>query len=132
VGTVVEIDDMDVEDIWFTVEDADGETDEYCEADLAIADGAAGLGAAVAAPRAVPSLGGPRAVVEASRAVPSLAEPVPAPAQAAVSDSGPRAKGGTGLEIAASTQKLMAQSKVKGLFDDSDSDDEGGGGGLFD
>ena len=56
VGTVVEIDDMDVEDIWFTVEDADGETDEYCEADLAIADGAAGLGAAVAAPRAVPSL----------------------------------------------------------------------------
>ncbi len=37
VGTVVDIDDMDVEDVWFTVEDADGETDEYCEADLVIA-----------------------------------------------------------------------------------------------
>jgi hypothetical protein len=50
VGTVVEIDDMDVEDIWFTVEDADGETDEYCEADLIIADDAAGAGAAAAGP----------------------------------------------------------------------------------
>ena len=37
VGTVVDVDDMDVEDVWFTVEDADGETDEYCEADLVIA-----------------------------------------------------------------------------------------------
>ena len=37
VGTVVEVDDMDAEDVWFTVEDADGETDEYCEADLVLA-----------------------------------------------------------------------------------------------
>jgi hypothetical protein len=36
-GTVVEVDDMDLEDVWFSVEDGEGETDEYCEADLTLA-----------------------------------------------------------------------------------------------
>ena len=125
VGTVVDIDDMDVEDVWFTVEDEDGETDEYCEADLVIAganavtngEGVDESRAAVAAPAA------------AAAAVP---EPVSAgkiSGQASQSQ-GAKKHGAGGVEIAASAQKLMAQSKVKGLFDDSDDSD--GGGGLFD
>eukprot|EP01043_Picozoa_sp_COSAG02_P080283 COSAG02_NODE_19003_length_906_cov_0.747212_1_plen_183_part_00 len=125
VGTVVDIDDMDVEDVWFTVEDEDGETDEYCEADLVIANATAvtnGEGvdesrAAVAAPAAAPA---------------AAPEPVSA---GKISGHSPQSQGvkkhdAGGVEIAASAQKLMAQSKVKGLFDDSDDSD--GGGGLFD
>lgn len=37
VGTVMDVDDADPLDVWFTVEDAAGETDEYCEADLVVA-----------------------------------------------------------------------------------------------
>ena len=97
VGTVVEVDDMDAEDVWFTVEDADGETDEYCEADLVLA-------AAVGAP----SGGSGSAAVGAS--------PPPSAAPA----------GGIGaVEIAASAQQMMAKSTVKGLFDSDDED--GGG-----
>lgn len=111
VGTVVDIDDMDIEDVWFTVEDADGETDEYCEADLVIA------GADV-----VERLDESRVIV------PALAAPEPAPAGEISSgpvSQGPKKSGaGGGVEIAASAQKLMAESKVKGLFDDSD-DSEG-------
>lgn len=119
VGTVVDIDDMDVEDVWFTVEDEDGETDEYCEADLVIANA-----------NAVSNEEG----VESRAAVTAPAAPEPV-SVAKISGHSPQSQGakkhGAGeVEIAASAQKLMAQSKVKGLFDDSDDSD--GGGGLFD
>ena len=117
---MVDIDDMDVEDVWFTVEDEDGETDEYCEADLVIAGA-----------NAVTNKGG----VESRVAVtaPAAAEPVSVgktSGQVLPSQGAKKHGGAGGVEIAASAQKLMAQSKVKGLFDDSDDSD--GGGGLFD
>ena len=59
VGTVVEVDDMDAEDVWFTVEDADGETDEYCEADLVLA---AAVGASPPPSAALAASTGPAAV----------------------------------------------------------------------
>ena len=119
VGTVVEVDDMDVEDVWFTVEDADGETDEYCEADLVIAgtDAVADL------------IDEPRVVTSAASVVSVPAPVQPAPAEAVSAPESKKTDAG-GFEIAASAQKMMAQSKVKGLFDDSDDSD--GGGGLFD
>ena len=80
VGTVVEVDDMDAEDVWFTVEDADGETDEYCEADLVLA---AAVGASPPPSAALAGSTGSAAV----RASPpltadphDLAEPSPPPA----------------------------------------------------
>ena len=107
VGTVVEVDDMDAEDVWFTVEDADGETDEYCEADLVLA---AAVGASPPPSAALAASTGPAAVG---------ASPPPSAAPA----------GGIGaVEIAASAQQMMAKSTVKGLFDSDDED----GGGLFD
>ena len=40
-GTIVAIEDEDEDDLWFTVRDGTGETDEYCEADLVLAAAAA-------------------------------------------------------------------------------------------
>ena len=67
--------------------------------------------------------------------VPALAAPEPSPAgaissgQASQGHEDKKSGAGGGVEIAVSAQKLMAQSKVKGLFDDSDDSD--GGEGLF-
>lgn len=95
VGTVVEVDDMDAEDVWFTVEDADGETDEYCEADLVLA-----------------------AAVGASPPPSAAAGASPPPSAALAGGIG-------AVEIAASAQQMMAKSTVKGLFDSDDEDGGG-------
>ena len=80
VGTVVEVDDMDAEDVWFTVEDADGETDEYCEADLVLA---AAVGASPPPSAALAASTGPAAVGASPPLAADphdLAEPSPPPA----------------------------------------------------
>jgi hypothetical protein len=116
VGIVVEVDDMDPQDIWFSVEDAEGETDEYCEADLVLA-----------------------AASTSSSPAPSTAAAPAAPAASAAAPAAPA------TAVASAGSKPKSTSATPGLFA-SDSDDEAsdvderqqavapatkGGGGLF-
>ena len=115
VGTVVEVDDMDAEDVWFTVEDADGETDEYCEADLVLA---AAVGASPPPPAALAGSTGSAAV----RASPpltadphDLAEPSPPPAPLPEPDPEPEPSLPPEYTPAAIDALALAAAKIEGL-----------------